>query len=409
MASSTAALPSPSLLERLNVRSTSSTGGRESPQNNNRSRKSAGGNSELGSASAAQPIPFAAIPAKPGADSRSWVDFAGQFFPTFNSLLVQFKMDSHQVFLPKETLSASAGRSVQETIAKHQTMTSSPSSPVSILGFSLPSLAVENVSHRPLVQQFLNSLPVQIPESVWSTRRANLPWTVVLDGFSLFSLEPCSVARTHLLGPVSTSCTVGLSVKDMSSLPARSGRSSTPEDPEDVPRLSVALAVHADMSPIKVRVREEELLVMIRMMENSLEHVAKACPHLLGGGGTGAVAAPKAKTQVREDVHDEEEAIPVSSKPAAAAFDVMSDTAPSLLSEAFDSESAKGGDGGPQESREPGSIWVQWTVPQVSLGALAAPASGQEHLMEAVVEDCQTSFDWTPVYFKMKCRVSSAR
>ena len=52
---------------------------------------------------------------------------------------------------------------------------------------------------------------------------------------------------------------------------------------------------------------------------------------------------------------------------------------------------------------------MQWTVPQVSLGALAAPASGLEHLMEAVVEDCQTSFDWTPVYFKMKCRVSSAR
>ena len=45
------------------------------------------------------------------------------------------------------------------------------------------------------------------------------------------------------------------------------------------------------------------------------------------------------------------------------------------------------------------SLWLQWTLPQLTLALLAADSTSKL-LLE--MEDWQSSFDWTPLYFQTK-------
>jgi hypothetical protein len=50
------------------------------------------------------------------------------------------------------------------------------------------------------------------------------------------------------------------------------------------------------------------------------------------------------------------------------------------------------------------SLWLQWTLPQVT-AALIAPSQSAASKLLLEMEDCQSSFDWTPLYFQAKYAV----
>ena len=52
------------------------------------------------------------------------------------------------------------------------------------------------------------------------------------------------------------------------------------------------------------------------------------------------------------------------------------------------------------------SLWVQWTLPMASISLLAS--NGQRQRLTITIEDYQSSFDWSAVYFQAKAKVLAA-
>ncbi len=299
-------------------------------------------------------------------DPSGFISSLTAWFPTLNSLLVQFSVDHHQLFIPRRTLLKVAGKTVLETVRRAQ-----DSREHFILGASLPSVILENVSHKPMILQFLNAIPFDIPESVWTIGRDNLPWTLALSQLSVFTLYE---KKSFLLESVTTSCTLGLT--------ARNNKKGSN---------SIALCVHADVSPIKFCLDENQLIFIVNMAEGFMTLLARAFPNLTrpnqnqrslpdvslteAGGGSGSTAAGPSLARPNLDIFSE-----TSLQLSDVLDSVMPDTEKSL------------------------SLWMQWTLPQICVQAIAQ----ESNMMVLNMEDCQSSFDWTPVYFKMKSRISTA-
>jgi hypothetical protein len=64
-------------------------------------------------------------------------------------------------------------KNVSETVSR---ATSAAKKSPPILGICLPTVLLENVAHKPMIQQFLVNVPIFFPESVWNISRDNLPW-----------------------------------------------------------------------------------------------------------------------------------------------------------------------------------------------------------------------------------------
>ena len=77
-----------------------------------------------------------------------------------------------------------------------------------VIRMILPSVSLENVSHKPMIQQFTSTMPFVLPDSLWNINRDNLPWTLKL---SQFSIEDTNLSglKEILLEPISTNCTLG--------------------------------------------------------------------------------------------------------------------------------------------------------------------------------------------------------
>jgi hypothetical protein len=67
----------------------------------------------------------------------------------------------------KNSFMTQALKNVSETISR---ATSAGKKAPAILGFCFPTVLLENVSHKPMIQQFLSSVPIVFPESVWNIR-----------------------------------------------------------------------------------------------------------------------------------------------------------------------------------------------------------------------------------------------
>jgi hypothetical protein len=87
--------------------------------------------------------------------------------------MFQARIDAVRVYFPRRSLQHLAGKNVPETISR-STAAGRKSPPMAAL--FLPTLLLENVSHKPMIQQFLSCAPILLPESVWNIARDNLPW-----------------------------------------------------------------------------------------------------------------------------------------------------------------------------------------------------------------------------------------
>jgi len=69
----------------------------------------------------------------------------------------QVRADPVRVYFPRRSLQHLSVKNVAETIAR-ATPTGKKSSP--ILGICLPTVLLENVAHKPMIQQFLSNVPI---------------------------------------------------------------------------------------------------------------------------------------------------------------------------------------------------------------------------------------------------------
>ncbi len=295
-------------------------------------------------------------------------------FQTINSMLVQLKMGGMEIFCPTQSLINFASKTVIDTVKKSQCQEGS--SYHTILGASLPAVKVENLSHKPHIQQFLQVLPVEIPESVWSTRRDNLPWNLTLSNFSLFEQKD---QKRYLLDPITTNCTLSVTVKQMKAPSATSG--------EAEPHVSAALCIHADMNPVKINIWDTQLITLMKIIQEFVQKLALS------------QAPKKTDSNRKADINRPELGMgPNFVRPLC---DVASDTVPSQLSEVFKTS---------DDMERAFSIWVQWTLPQITASLMTHDCENSlDSLLNLNMEDTQVSFDWTPIYMKVKARVSTAK
>ena len=108
-----------------------------------------------------------------------------------------------------------------------------------------------------MIHQFLNQVPFQMPESVWNAHRDNLPWTLKLKEFSLFNLNADN-EKNFILDPITTSCTIGVNCKDE----------------------GIGLCVHADMSPLKVSINEQQMSQIVQTFEKIMLTIVELSPNI---------------------------------------------------------------------------------------------------------------------------------
>ena len=168
---------------------------------------------------------------------------------------------------------------------------------------------------------------------------------------------------------------------------------------------SAALCVHTDMSAVKLQVADGQLTLLINLMEEAIGAATKLIPSLLIDED--AVQGQEVKDQSQPTAAHAQLSSPEGSSVAGMSaasgrpiVESISDTltASQLISDVIDGVDPPVGD--------TLSLWFQWTVPAVTVALLTR--DGDRRLkLQFDAEECQSSFDWTPIYFKLKFRVLS--
>ena len=306
-----------------------------------------------------------------------------EWYDVLNSLLIQVQMDPVYVYAPRKSLAYGAqkvARHVKDAIAQ-----------VPVIGIVFPSIILENLAHKPMIQQFLNTMPFVFPESLWNVHRDNLPWTLKLQDFTVYnsSLGGPQNARETLLEPISTSCTLGLNIKTE----------------------GFGLCLHADMSPLRVWISEEQLSYGVSLTERVLQFAASIFPHLWTEtnqvsdlstpiGGAVTVTSGEADYVVKMRGVSNMSSVP-SQLERPGSF--RKETGSAASSEKSRESMKLASDA--KKSNDRLSVWVQWTLPQA---ALTLTTSGHRQRLVFTLEDYQSSFDWNPTFFQSKLRILTA-
>ena len=300
------------------------------------------------------------------------------WYPVMRALLLQIQIDSCHVYLPKKTLAYSSNgkplRKVRDVVAN------AAGSKIPLIAVSIPSIVFENVAHKPMIHQFLQEIPFKMPESVWNLHRDNLPWTLKLKEFSLFNFRPNGNGdKEFVLEPISTSCTIGVNGKDE----------------------GIGLCIHADMSSLKVSINEHQLSQLVQTTEKIMHILVELSnatsedlqqqqqPSIIGGNSFLPKNNSKSGAAV---IQSSSMPSPQASMPAMKTSSEISklEVEPKRLA-ANKTESSSL------------SIWVQWTIcGQANLSLITNNLK-----LQMIVEDYQSSFDWSPVYFQTKVKINN--
>ena len=242
-----------------------------------------------------------------------------------------------------------------------------------------------------MIQQFTSAMPFVLPDSLWNIHRDNLPWTLKLSQFAIDDINQNGSKET-LLEPISTNCTLGLNIKSP----------------------GFAICIHADMTPLKASLSDEQLAHTITFLERVLNFAATIHPQMFMGGNantgseqhvnTGPAAAAVAAATSETDYAVKMRGL---SNMSTQSHEQSSQRKPSSTGSVETEDPLKLGSDAKIEGQL--SVWVQWTLPQASLSLLtAATGGGSKQRLQFMVEDYQSSFDWNPVYFQSKLRILSA-
>lgn len=261
--------------------------------------------------------------------------------------------------------------------------------PPDVMVITLPFANIRS-AHRQNITKYLSTLPITLPNTIWSPDKSSFPWTVSISDLSCYTIQFGN--KLTFLKPVSLSATVGLSTRVKSDSTIDSGSPKI-----DIGHLGVC--VHIDMTPIVISTSEVQIYLFASILHGLVEVGRNLFPdqpkHL-----------PKS---------------PDAQLPAVKSSSTLSPTVPKDHN--FDSVSDKT----PQDvSTSPENVddsvkltaWVQWTVTRFMVELLSTelkslndeePDSLQPRLKLVVdAEDIVSSLDFQSVYLKIKSKVGSA-
>lgn len=296
-----------------------------------------------------------------------------------------------------------ANKNVLDTV----TRASKSKQPLPLMCLVVPTITIENVAHKPAIEQFLSQAPIILPESLWNIKRDNLPWTIQLQDFAIFTCSNGAATQSFILEPVHTSCTLGLNSRHHSDI---GGEPITP---------TLGICLHADTTAIKMSINDTQLCLAINIFENFLLFVSSIKPdilcnfissnviqeHCIEDGNRDFIEGMSSDRHIK--MPDSTAIREESPKGSEKIGDTISEKTRSIPVQTKNQRSSSNKVQSEDYCNDALSLWVQWTLPQIRMAAIseAIGQNGNVVKLELDMEDYLSSFDWTPVYFQMKMRI----
>ncbi|CAH0394743.1 unnamed protein product [Bemisia tabaci] len=246
-------------------------------------------------------------------------------------------------------------------------------SSLEVVIFKLPSISLRCCSTKTSIMEYIHSLPVKLPETLWTPGKLNFPLS--LEIADLHCMTFSNGIDTSLLKPISASCTVGIAP-----------RSAT----NDESLSSLGLIVHCDMSPVTVSISELQVKMLTELLLASL-----AVYRVLFNSKLTDSSSP-----LNEDIPIRETTAPVVGSEESRSASAVTKDISSKLTVAVDDSS--------QNVKL--TAWLQLVLARFSLILSTVPSSSSSENLKLVldIEDVITSMDIQSVYYKVKLKVSNA-
>ncbi|XP_056633940.1 intermembrane lipid transfer protein VPS13B isoform X1 [Diorhabda sublineata] len=313
-------------------------------------------------------------------------NFLKKWFDVWKGMFLYGDVSQCTIYFPLVSLSAIGSQGIQEAVDSAV----NKDRPPDIMVITLPFANIRS-AHRQSIKKHLTSLPISLPDTIWSPDKSSFPWTMSISDMSCYTVQYGN--KLIFLKPVSLSATVGLSTRA-----TKAENESTDVIKPDLGYLGVC--VHIDMTPIVISTSEVQVYlfagvlyglmeVASNLMPEKIKHSSLKTPEVLPAvmSKNSSTLSP---TIMRENTVDS-----VSDKTPPIAALSQQDTI---------DESVKL------------TAWVQWTVTRFTIELLSNEYRGFSEDLESLqprlklvvdAEDIVSSLDFQSVYLKIKSKIGS--
>ncbi|KAG5888478.1 hypothetical protein JTB14_022106 [Gonioctena quinquepunctata] len=306
-----------------------------------------------------------------------------KWFDVWKGMFLCGDVSQCTIYFPLVSLSAIGSQGIQEAVEAAV----NKEHPPDVMVITLPFANIRS-AHRQSIMKHLKTLPVTLPDTIWSPSKSSFPWTISISDLSCFTIQDGN--KLIFLKPVSLNATVGLSTR-----PSKIDDESTPGTKSDIAYLGVC--VHIDMTPIVISTSEVQVYLFASILYGLMEVASNLMPE---------------KSKVAPKTPD----VPILKKNSST-------ISPTIIREnTVDSTSEKTPPiASIQRENTEDSVkltaWVQWTITRFTIELLSSeykniPENELESLqprLKLVVdaEDIVSSLDFQSVYLKIKSKIGS--
>ncbi|XP_039314180.1 vacuolar protein sorting-associated protein 13B [Solenopsis invicta] len=277
------------------------------------------------------------------------------------------------IYIPSDTMSGIGANGIEQ--AKDRALVENQNLQVIII--KLPSLLIHssNLSAE-MLNPYLQTLPVKLPESMWTYRMQSFPWILSLIDFHCYTLQ--QQTQKNFIKKVTLNATVALTTKiaatELNTLTA------------------LSVCVHIDNSPIIISLSEDQVIFMSNIVSNIIRILQTLCDSRQDN-----VIIP----QMNNEMQIVLPAIPQTpSTPTQIMY--QEDTTNSTMSTSKD-------DLGCEKDGLIVTAWIQWTITKVAIKLYIMGREDTPSLkLMLELEDIITSLDLQSVYMQLKNKITTA-
>ncbi|XP_070535266.1 intermembrane lipid transfer protein VPS13B-like [Ptychodera flava] len=259
----------------------------------------------------------------------------------------------------------------------------------------LPTMKVVSAGHKAMSP--LQEIPLDRMDVPVETVGDKLPWSTSFTNFSCYTLLD-SQRVYYLVKPMAVTSTVAVST--VGSSPS-SGKTS------------LGLCVHADMQAVVLNCSNKQVNLLHELATIALSTIKALTWKQKTEPPTNASTVPKpdiAKTTAkgkRKTTQSATSSSAVEADPAAGTGFSTGETGTSTGLQTESLEEDAGGNSGQPVTKV--SLWLQWTVPKLSVNLYGTDPENQKREIKVTseLEDLSTSIDVQDIYSKVKCKVGA--
>ncbi|KRT78503.1 hypothetical protein AMK59_7594, partial [Oryctes borbonicus] len=282
-----------------------------------------------------------------------------------------------------------------------------------ILIITLPHAKIRNATNKQAVVKHFKSLPIKLPQLIWSPDKSNFPWSISISDLSCYSWQ--RGRKLDLLKPVSLNATVGLSTKQKSDTGSLSMHTAFSAEVISVPSnqsfystnsslkeclTTLGICIHIDTTPTNIILSELQVALLVSILHAFLE-----------------VGNNLAATTVEENQKSPESLPVINAQSSASPTTILKESTIDSISE----QSPHLGINMSEIENENIKLtaWIQWTVTKFSIEMLSYKMEDfssddfsydKPPNLKLVIEaeDLVSSLDFQSVYLKFKSKMGSA-